>query len=137
MIIFKLLFMIFQPQGILFGLYLSAYHHTLLCLVVIKLFYSLIRLMIPDHMLPNTNHPSTLSILQCENHTVVNVLVDLVIAKLIAYTTALDILFQAFFNTLLKTHELLDILFIFVFVLFPIFIKQRFGAGMKLFYFIF
>ncbi|CAL5212017.1 unnamed protein product [Lathyrus oleraceus] len=39
--------------------------------------FSTPRLMIPEHMLPNTNHPSTLSILQCENHTVINVLVDL------------------------------------------------------------
>ncbi|CAJ2654333.1 unnamed protein product [Trifolium pratense] len=38
--------------------------------------FSTPRLMIPEHMLPNTNHPSTLSILQCENHTVFNVLVD-------------------------------------------------------------
>ncbi|XP_004514508.1 structural maintenance of chromosomes protein 6A-like isoform X2 [Cicer arietinum] len=39
--------------------------------------FSTPRLMIPEHMLPNTNCPSTLSILQCENHTVLNVLVDL------------------------------------------------------------
>ncbi|PNY07398.1 structural maintenance of chromosomes protein 6-like [Trifolium pratense] len=39
--------------------------------------FSTPRLMIPQHMLPNTNHPSVFSILQCENHTVMNVLVDL------------------------------------------------------------
>ncbi|XP_045829439.1 structural maintenance of chromosomes protein 6A [Trifolium pratense] len=39
--------------------------------------FSTPRLMIPHHMLPNTNHPSVFSILQCENHTVMNVLVDL------------------------------------------------------------
>ncbi|CAK8575369.1 unnamed protein product [Lathyrus sativus] len=39
--------------------------------------FSTPRLTLPAHMLPNTNHPSILSILQCENHTVINVLVDL------------------------------------------------------------
>lgn len=34
------------------------------------------RLNIPHHMLPQTNHPTTLSVLQSENHTVLNVLVD-------------------------------------------------------------
>lgn len=110
MVIFKLLFMIFQPQGILLGPYLSAFHHLsyvlflffwILCLIVIKLLYSLLRLMIPEHMLPNTNCPSTLSILQCENHTVLNVLVDLVIVKIIAYT-AVNIIFHGFFIALLK-----------------------------------
>ncbi|CAL0334296.1 unnamed protein product [Lupinus luteus] len=35
------------------------------------------RLMIPSHMLPDTNHPSIFSILQSDNHIVINVLVDL------------------------------------------------------------
>ncbi|OIW05547.1 hypothetical protein TanjilG_23333 [Lupinus angustifolius] len=35
------------------------------------------RLMIPAHMLPDTNHPSIFSILQSDNHIVINVLVDL------------------------------------------------------------
>ncbi|KAL6126943.1 hypothetical protein ACLB2K_074988 [Fragaria x ananassa] len=39
--------------------------------------FSLPRLNIPAHMLPQTRHPTTLSLLHCENHTVVNVLVDL------------------------------------------------------------
>ncbi|RDX92053.1 Structural maintenance of chromosomes protein 6A, partial [Mucuna pruriens] len=39
--------------------------------------FSTPRLTIPQHMLPHTEHPSILSVLQCENHTVVNVLVDL------------------------------------------------------------
>ncbi|XP_025687133.1 structural maintenance of chromosomes protein 6B isoform X2 [Arachis hypogaea] len=39
--------------------------------------FSIPRLKIPQHMLPETNHPSTLSLLQSENHTVINVLVDL------------------------------------------------------------
>ncbi|XP_024637868.1 structural maintenance of chromosomes protein 6A isoform X2 [Medicago truncatula] len=38
--------------------------------------FSTPRLMIPERMRPNTNHPSILSILQCENDTVLNVLVD-------------------------------------------------------------
>lgn len=106
------------------------------CLIVIKMFYSLLRLMIPEHMLPNTNHPSTLSILQCENHTVINVLVDLVIAQIVAYT-ALDILFQDFFTALLKRHELLDFFSFLYWFFFPFFTKHCFGVGMKLFYFIF
>ena len=36
------------------------------------------RLNIPPHMLPQTSHPTTLSLLHCENHTVVNVLIDIV-----------------------------------------------------------
>ncbi|XP_020215308.1 structural maintenance of chromosomes protein 6B [Cajanus cajan] len=39
--------------------------------------FSTPRLMMPQHMLPDTEHPSVLSVLQCENHTVINVLVDL------------------------------------------------------------
>lgn len=39
--------------------------------------FSTPRLTLPEDMLPNTNHPSTLSVLQCDNHTVFNVLVDL------------------------------------------------------------
>ncbi|KAF7836353.1 structural maintenance of chromosomes protein 6B [Senna tora] len=35
------------------------------------------RLTIPSHMLPQTTHPSTLSVLHSENDTVINVLVDL------------------------------------------------------------
>ncbi|XP_050384899.1 structural maintenance of chromosomes protein 6A [Argentina anserina] len=38
--------------------------------------FSLPRLNIPPHMLPQTRHPTTLSLLHSENHTVVNVLVD-------------------------------------------------------------
>ncbi|XP_061353023.1 structural maintenance of chromosomes protein 6A [Gastrolobium bilobum] len=38
--------------------------------------FSIPRLIIPHHMLPDTKHPSTLSILQSENQTVINVLVD-------------------------------------------------------------
>ncbi|RYR69378.1 hypothetical protein Ahy_A03g015935 isoform C [Arachis hypogaea] len=34
--------------------------------------FSIPRLKIPQHMLPETNHPSTLSLLQSENHTVIN-----------------------------------------------------------------
>jgi len=45
--------------------------------------------MLPEDMLPNTNHPSTLSVLQCDNHTVFNVLVDLVIVKIIAFIALL------------------------------------------------
>lgn len=37
-----------------------------------------LRLHIPPHMLPQTRHPTTLSLLHSENHTVVNVLVDMV-----------------------------------------------------------
>jgi hypothetical protein len=33
MVIFKLLFMIFQPQGILLGPYLSAFNHAFLCYI--------------------------------------------------------------------------------------------------------
>ncbi|TKY67999.1 Structural maintenance of chromosomes protein 6A [Spatholobus suberectus] len=39
--------------------------------------FSTPRLTIPLHMLPDTDHPTVLSVLQCENHTVTNVLVDL------------------------------------------------------------
>ncbi|XP_027910964.1 structural maintenance of chromosomes protein 6A-like isoform X2 [Vigna unguiculata] len=39
--------------------------------------FSIPRLKIPHHMLPETEHPSILSVLQCDNHTVINVLVDL------------------------------------------------------------
>ncbi|KAL6131829.1 hypothetical protein ACLB2K_070202 [Fragaria x ananassa] len=39
--------------------------------------FSLPRLNIPPHMLPQTEHPTTLSLLHSENHTVLNVLVDL------------------------------------------------------------
>ncbi|XP_057456983.1 structural maintenance of chromosomes protein 6A-like [Lotus japonicus] len=39
--------------------------------------FSTPRLTIPQHMLPNTKYPTALSVLQCENHTVNNVLVDL------------------------------------------------------------
>ncbi|RZB93444.1 Structural maintenance of chromosomes protein 6A isoform D [Glycine soja] len=38
--------------------------------------FSIPRLTIPQHMLPDTEHPSILSVLQCENQTVINVLVD-------------------------------------------------------------
>ena len=39
---------------------------------------TLCRLDIRPHMLPQTNHPTTLSVLQTENHIVYNVLVDMV-----------------------------------------------------------
>ncbi|MED6107411.1 hypothetical protein PIB30_013768 [Stylosanthes scabra] len=39
--------------------------------------FSIARLKIPQHMLPETKHPSILSLLQSENHTVMNVLVDI------------------------------------------------------------
>ncbi|KAL5569886.1 hypothetical protein UlMin_026461 [Ulmus minor] len=35
------------------------------------------KLKIPDHMLPQTEHPTTLSLLRSENHVVLNVLIDL------------------------------------------------------------
>ncbi|XP_014494281.1 structural maintenance of chromosomes protein 6B isoform X1 [Vigna radiata var. radiata] len=38
--------------------------------------FSIPRLKIPQHMLPDTEHPSILSVLHCDNHTVINVLVD-------------------------------------------------------------
>jgi len=79
--------------------------------------------MIPERMLPNTNHPSILSILQCENDTVLNVLVDQVIV-FIAYT-AVNILIQGFFIALLKyIHGLLRSL-----VLFTLFTICCFGAS--------
>jgi len=83
MVSFKLLFMIFQSQGILLAPYLFACPCLRMCfifLVVVMFFYFLVyRLAIPQHMLPDTEHPSILSVLQCENHTVINVLVDQVI----------------------------------------------------------
>ncbi|KAK9075200.1 hypothetical protein SSX86_003521 [Deinandra increscens subsp. villosa] len=39
--------------------------------------FSIPRLQIPNHMLPQTNHPTTISVLQSDSPTVVNVLVDL------------------------------------------------------------
>lgn len=39
----------------------------------------LCRLIIPRHMVPQTEHPTILSVLNSENHTVLNVLVDVVI----------------------------------------------------------
>lgn len=58
--------------------------------------------MIPERMRPNTNHPSILSILQCENDTVLNVLVDQVIV-IIAYT-AVNILIQGFFYCFIEIY---------------------------------
>lgn len=43
-------------------------------------------------MLPDTEHPSILSVLQCENQTVINVLVDHVIDK--SLPTESNILFE-------------------------------------------
>lgn len=37
------------------------------------------RLDIPAHMLPQTKHPTTLSVIHSESHTVINVLIDKVI----------------------------------------------------------
>ncbi|EXC13936.1 hypothetical protein L484_006634 [Morus notabilis] len=48
------------------------YHY----LQIIVYDFSRPRLNIPDHMHPQTNHPTTLSVLDSENHTVLNVLVD-------------------------------------------------------------
>jgi len=83
MVTFKLLFMIFQSQGKLLAPYPFAWPCLRLCFifyVVVMFFYFLVyRLKIPHHMLPETEHPSILSVLQCDNHTVINVLVDLVI----------------------------------------------------------
>jgi len=83
MVTFKLLFMIFQSQGTLLAPYPFACSCLSLCfifLVVVIFFYFLVhRLTIPQHLLPDTEHPSILSVLQCENHTVINVLVDQVI----------------------------------------------------------
>lgn len=36
------------------------------------------RLTIPSHMLPQTNHPTTFSIIRSDNDTILNVLVDMV-----------------------------------------------------------
>lgn len=83
MVTFKLLFMIFQSQGKLLASYLFCLACLRLCfifLVVVMFFYFLVyRLKIPQHMLPDTEHPSILSVLHCDNHTVINVLVDQVI----------------------------------------------------------
>ncbi|PRQ59796.1 putative structural maintenance of chromosomes protein [Rosa chinensis] len=51
----------------------ASYNH----LQIIIYDFSLPRLNIPPHMLPQTRHPTTLSLLHSENHTVVNVLVDM------------------------------------------------------------
>jgi len=59
--------------------------------------------MIPERMRPNTNYPSILSVLQCENDTVLNVLVDLVIVKIIAYT-AVHIFIQGFFCCFIEIY---------------------------------
>ncbi|KAI7724555.1 hypothetical protein M8C21_003317 [Ambrosia artemisiifolia] len=39
--------------------------------------FSIPRLQIPNHMLPQTNHPTTISVIQSDSPTVVNVLVDM------------------------------------------------------------
>ncbi|CAH9068477.1 unnamed protein product [Cuscuta europaea] len=39
--------------------------------------FSIPRLNIPGHMLPDTNHPTTISVLQCDHPTVINVLIDM------------------------------------------------------------
>ena len=36
------------------------------------------RLTIPSHMLPQTNHPTTFSVIRSDNDTILNVLVDMV-----------------------------------------------------------
>ncbi|KAB1226809.1 Structural maintenance of chromosomes protein 6B [Morella rubra] len=50
----------------------SLHLHTMLCLTMLN---------IPPHMLPQTSHPSTLSVLHTENHIVYNVLEDMGDAK--------------------------------------------------------
>lgn len=42
------------------------------------------RLIIPDGSLPTTEHPTVLSVIQSENHTVLNVLVDQVLHYVIS-----------------------------------------------------
>lgn len=49
------------------------YHH----LQIIISDFSRPRLSLPHHMLPHTKHPTTLSVLQSDNPTVINVLVDM------------------------------------------------------------
>ncbi|KAL7582405.1 hypothetical protein Lser_V15G43696 [Lactuca serriola] len=48
------------------------YHH----LQIIIYDFSIPRLQIPNHMLPQTNHPTAISVMQSDSPTVVNVLVD-------------------------------------------------------------
>jgi hypothetical protein len=62
--------------------------HAVLSLTVLVLFFFFkcfsptvwCRLNIPPHMLPQTSHPTTLSVLHTENPIVFNVLVDMVIS---------------------------------------------------------
>ncbi|KAL4557168.1 hypothetical protein LXL04_035340 [Taraxacum kok-saghyz] len=49
------------------------YHH----LQIIIYDFSIPRLQIPNHMLPQTNHPTAISVLQSDSPTVVNVLIDM------------------------------------------------------------
>lgn len=49
------------------------YHH----LQIIIYDFSIPRLQIPNHMLPQTNHPTTISVIQSDSPTVVNVLIDM------------------------------------------------------------
>lgn len=104
----------------------------ILCLVsffslifnMIKYSSFLVRLMISEHMLPHTKHPSTLSILQCENHTVINVLVDLVIDKIFCYTVV-NIPFQGFLIAIKRIWKLVwDHVLFFIFVFFFILYSQ-------------
>lgn len=39
---------------------------------------NIFRLNIPNYLLPSTNHPTTLSVIHSDNHTIMNVLVDMV-----------------------------------------------------------
>lgn len=43
-----------------------------------SLVVSIGRINIPNHMLPQTNHPTALSVLHSDNSTVLNVLIDMV-----------------------------------------------------------
>jgi hypothetical protein len=73
----RLLYMISQDQG----RWMAAF---ILCLWVsmvdtsycVLVFFC--RLTIPSHMLPQTNHPTTFSVIRSDNDTILNVLVDMV-----------------------------------------------------------
>lgn len=96
------------------------------------LLLSLLRLRIPEHMLPYTNHPSTLSVLQCENHTVINVLVDHVIVWAFAYAVA-NILTQGFFIAFIERRWTLWSIFLLYFCCFST-LNQKLFCGMDIFF---
>jgi chloramphenicol O-acetyltransferase len=70
---FKLSYMILLDHGKIKGLTFSSVFLFILMNSNSVTFY---RLLIPDHRLPTTEHPTVLSVIQSENDTVVNVLVD-------------------------------------------------------------